>query len=111
MVETLKILGQVKPGAATNTILYTVPDKTRTVVSTLAVCETASAVATFHVYIVPSGGAASSSNGLYSLAALSANDTFTSTIGITLGPGDFIVVSASTADICFQAFGSELSLK
>ena len=109
MNETIKLLGQSKPTATTNTTLYTVPALTRTVISTLTICETGGAIATFRVHLVSSGGSASTSNAIYYGLSMAANDTFAATFGITLGPADSIVVYASTTNLCFQVFGSEIS--
>ena len=35
MADSLKVLGQVDPAATTTTVLYTVPDKTQTTVSSI----------------------------------------------------------------------------
>ena len=109
MAETFKILGQKLPGATTATTLYTVPSKTRTVISTLSTCETGGAGAVFRVHIVPSGGSASTSNAIYYGLSITANDTIMATIGITIGPGDSVVVYSTTANMCFQVFGSEVA--
>lgn len=108
-IETFKILGQSQPSATTNTTLYTVPDKTQTVISTLAICNTNAAARTIRVYIVPDGGSAATSNALYYDLSIASYDTFAATIGLTLGASDFIVVYTSGADVTFQAFGSEVS--
>ena len=42
-------------------------------------------------------------------APLAANDSTFITIGITLGATDVITVYASTANLSFSAFGSEIS--
>jgi len=35
VADSLKVLGQVDPAATTTTVLYTVPDKTQTTVSSI----------------------------------------------------------------------------
>lgn len=111
MVETFKILGQVSPAAAANTVLYTAPEKTQTVCSTLSVCNTNATPVTIRVFIVPSGGSASTSNALYYGLVIPANDTLTATIGVTLGADCSIYVYSSATLTCFQLFGSEVSPK
>lgn len=111
MVETLKILGQVIPGAAANTTLYEAGEKTQAVVSSLSICETGGAAATVRVFVVPKNGTASTSNALYYGLPMVANDTFVATIGMTLPAESTIVVYSSTANVCFQAFGSEITPK
>jgi hypothetical protein len=53
MATTYKVLGQVAPGATTDTTLYTVPAGTEAVVSTLIVANRASTAATYRIAIRP----------------------------------------------------------
>lgn len=109
MPTTYKVLGQSAPSATTATTLYTVPSSTQAVVSTIAVCNRGSSSATFRVAIRPDGAALASSHYIAYDSALTANNTTFITIGVTLGDTDVITVYASTADLTFSAFGSEIS--
>ena len=109
MPTIYKVLGQSAPSATTATTLYTVPSSTQAVVSTIAVCNRGSSSATFRVAIRPDGAALASSHYIAYDSALTANNTTFITIGVTLGDTDVITVYASTADLTFSAFGSEIS--
>lgn len=109
MPTTYKVLGQVNPSATTATTLYTVPSSTSTVVSTITVANLAGTAATYRISVRPAG--ASQTNAMYIAydVTVAANDTTTITLGITLATTDVITVYASTANIAFNAYGSEIS--
>jgi hypothetical protein len=109
MPTTYKVLGQSAPSSATATTLYTVPASTQTVVSTIAVANRGASSATFRVAIRPDGAALATSHYIAYDSAVTANNSTFITIGVTLGDTDVITVYASTADLTFSAFGSEIS--
>jgi len=109
MATAYKILGQSAPSATTSTTLYTVPSATSAVVSTIVVANRAAAPATYRIAVVPSGGSLGNSHYLAYDVTVGASDSTTLTLGITLATGDLIEVYASTANLTFNAFGSELS--
>jgi glucose-6-phosphate dehydrogenase assembly protein OpcA len=103
------VLGQSNPSATTATTLYTVPSTTSTVVSTITVANLAGTSATYRISVRPAG--ASQTNAMYLAydVTVGALDTTTITLGVTLATTDVITVYASTANLAFQAFGSEIS--
>ena len=109
MPTTYKVLGQSNPSATTATALYTVPSSTSTVVSTITVANLAGTAATYRISVRPAG--ASQTNAMYLAydVTVGALDTTTITLGVTLATTDVITVYASTANLAFQAFGSEIS--
>lgn len=110
MATARKVLGASKPAATTDATLYTVPAATDTVVSTITVAETNGASATFRITVDSAGGAVTTASKTIAWnVALAANQTLTFTLGITLPAGATIVVQASTANVCFMAFGQENS--
>ena len=109
MPTTYKVLGQVAPSATTLTTLDTVPSATSAVVSTIAVCNRAASAATYRIAIRPAGAAISNEHYIAYDSTVAANDTTMLTIGITLAATDVISVYASTANLSFNAFGSEIS--
>jgi hypothetical protein len=109
MPTTYKVLGQVAPSATTLTTLDTVPSATSAVVSTIAVCNRAATAATYRIAIRPAGAAISNEHYIAYDSTVAANDTTMLTIGITLAATDVISVYASTANLSFNAFGSEIS--
>ena len=109
MATTYKVLGQSCPAATTATSLYTVPAATSAVLSTITVANLAGSAATFRISVRPAG--ASQTNAMYIAydVTVGALDTTTITLGLTLATTDVVTVYASTANLAFQAFGSEIS--
>jgi hypothetical protein len=109
MPTTYKVLGQVAPSATTNTTLDTVPSATQCVVSTIAVCNRAATAATYRIAVRPAGATLANEHYIAYDAAISANNSTFITIGVTLAATDVITVYASSANLSFSAFGSEIS--
>jgi hypothetical protein len=110
MATSYKILGQSAPSATTNTDVYTVPSSTQTIVSTITVVNRSASDATFRIAARPGGATISNEHyfGGYD-STVSSNDVVALTIGVTLNAGDVITVYASSADLSFNVFGSEIS--
>jgi hypothetical protein len=109
MATTYKVLGQVAPSATTNTDLYTVGAGKSAVVSTIAVTNRAATSSTYRIAIRIAGAAISNEDYIAYDSTVAANDSTMLTIGITLGAADIITVYASSANLSFNAFGSEIS--
>jgi len=108
MPTTYKVLSQLNPAANTATTLYTVPAGNSTVVSTLAVCNQLSNVATFRIAVRPAGETLSSKHYLNFDTQVPGNDQLALTIGITLAATDVVTVYANTANVSFNLFGTEI---
>lgn len=108
MATTYKVLGQVAAAATTETTLYTVPASTSAVISTITITNRTSSLATFRVSVSVAGAATSNKDYLYYDLGITGNDTFASTLGLTLGAGDVVRVYASAASLSFQLFGQEI---
>ena len=109
MAIAYKVLGQTITSAAGTATLYTVPAATSAVCSTIVVCNQAAAAATFRISVRPAGAAEIAKHYLAFNTNINANDSITMTIGITLATTDVITVTASTANVSFNLFGSEIS--
>lgn len=109
MARSYKILGQSNPSATTETNLYAVPSATESVISTITICNTASAAATYRISAVSSGDTVSTENYIAYDASVPGNDTIALTLGLTLGTSASVNVYASSANVAFGAFGTELS--
>jgi glucose-6-phosphate dehydrogenase assembly protein OpcA len=109
MPTTYKVLGQSNPSATTATTLYTVPSATQAVVSTIVVANLTATAATFRIAVRVAGATLANSQYVAYNITVGASDSTTVTLGITLGAADVITVYASTGDITFSAFGSEIS--
>jgi hypothetical protein len=107
MAETPKVLGQLNPSAATLTDLYTVPPLTNTVSSTLTVCNRSAVATTFRIAVSPFPAGISDEHYLYYDVSIPGNDTFATTIGISLEENDVIRVWATLATLSFNVFGIE----
>lgn len=116
MPSTYRVLGQVNPTANTLSTLYTAPTVvgslfTSTVASTLTICNLASANATYGIAVRPTGEAIANKHYIASNATVPGFDTVLVTIGLTLSATDVISVSASTANLVFNLYGSEVTLQ
>lgn len=109
MAITYKILGQSNPTGNTLTTAYTVPNSTSAVLSTVTVCNQANTAASFRVAARPNGESIASKHYINYDTPLPANDTISLTLGITLGANDVISVYASSGNVSFNVFGSELT--
>lgn len=107
-MNTFKVLAQSAPGATTLTDIYTVPDNTYTVVSTLSVCNRGTS-GTYRIAIRPLGEAIANKHYISYDTAIAANVTVNFTTGMTLGSGTIVSVYASSADMSFSLFGVETS--
>lgn len=109
MATDYKVLGQSAPSATTPTTLYTVPAATKTVCSTLTVCNRSSSSGTYRVAVRPAGATLANQHYVVYDAAIPGNATDTISIGATLAATDIVTVYASSADFSFSLFGSELT--
>ena len=109
MATAYKVLGQVAPSATTATAVYTVPSATSAVVSSVTVCNRSASSATFRLSVRPDGATLANQHYVVYDTTIVGNDTIVLTIGLTLDAADVLEAYASTADVSFQAFGSEIS--
>lgn len=106
---TYKILGQSAPAATTETALYTVPASTETIISSIVICNRGSSAGTYRIYVAINGAAAANAQYLVYDATIQAKETVALTLGVTLDATDVLRVYASSADMSFNAFGSEIA--
>lgn len=85
------------------------PSATSTVVSTITVCNQASTAGTFRIAIRPAGASLAAQHYVAYDTPIAANDTVALTLGITLATTDVVTVYASSANMSFNAYGSEIS--
>lgn len=109
MATTYKVLGQVAPSATTATTLYTAPSATQTVVSTLIVANRSASAATYRIAIRPNAATLANLHYIAYDVTVGAGDSTTLTLGLTLDEADVITIYASTADLTFSLFGSEIT--
>ena len=107
MADSLKVLGQLDPAATTTTVLYTVPDKTQTTVSSIGAANRTGAAITVRLSVHVAGASADDKQFLFYDKSVAANDSFSIVIGITLNQADVIKVRTSAVDMSFNIFGCE----
>jgi hypothetical protein len=108
MAKSYKVLGQISPSATTATTAYTVPSNTETVISTITICNRSASAVTYRIAIRPDGEALADKHYIAYDSSISANDTVALTLGITLNQLDVITVYASSTNLSFNFFGSEI---
>lgn len=97
-----------KVGMASST-LYTVPVATQAVVSTITVTNRGTTARTYRIAIRPAAATLANQHYIAYDVAIGVNDTTPLTLGVTLGATDVVSVYASSADLSFGIFGSEIS--
>jgi len=109
MANAYKVLGQVAPAATTDTTLYTVPAATEAVISTIVVANRSGADVTYDIAIRPDGATLADEHYIAKNVTVGLSDSTTITLGLTLGAADVVTVQASTTDLSFNIFGSEIT--
>jgi glucose-6-phosphate dehydrogenase assembly protein OpcA len=109
MPTTYKVLGQSNPSATTLTTLYTVPAATSAVISSIVVANLTATSATFRIAVRPAGASITNAHYVGYDITVGASDSTVLTLGITMAATDVLSVYGSTANLTFQAYGSEIS--
>jgi glucose-6-phosphate dehydrogenase assembly protein OpcA len=109
MPTNYKVLGQSAPSATTATTLYTVPSVTEAVVSSIVIANRDASSATFRIAIRPDGATLANEHYIAYDVTVGASDSTVLTLGITLDVADVVTIYASTANLSFSAYGSEIS--
>lgn len=108
MATTYKVLGQSAPSATTDTDVYTVPAGTQAIISTICVCNRTQGELNFRIAVRPNGAAISNQHYIAYDSKVSGQDSLFITVGITADAGDVITVYASSANLSFNVYGSEI---
>ena len=109
MANAYKVLGQVAPAATTDTTLYTVPASTEAVISTIVVANRSATARTYDIAIRPNGATLANLHYIAKAVTVGASDSTTIKLGLTLDAADVVTVQASTTDLSFNIFGSEIT--
>jgi hypothetical protein len=110
MPTRYKVLGQVAPSATTDTDIYTVPSLTDVIVSTIVVANRSTSVAGYRIAVRPAGATLANQHYIAYDITVGGGDSTTLTLGITITATDVITVYASTENVSFSAFGSEIDV-
>lgn len=108
MIETRKTLGQAYPAANTLSPMYTVPAGKSAVVSTLSACNQSASADKFRISVAVNGVADAPAQYLYYDVPIAGNDTFQSTMGLTLGAGDVVRCMSGLGFVSFSLHGVEV---
>lgn len=109
MTDYLKILGQAAPSGSVLTDIYTVPIGVSATVSTITVSNRAANQPLFRISVAVTGSIDDPKQYLYYDIPIDPNETFATTIGITMSAGDVLRGYSSTSDLSFNVFGVEVS--
>ena len=109
MAYQYKVLAQSAPSATTNTDVYTVGAGKQAIVSTITVCNRSATARTYRIAVRPAGATLANQHYIAYDVTVAASDTTPLTLGISLQATDVITVYASTADLSFGVFGTEIS--
>ena len=109
MPKNYKILGQSAPESATDTNVYTVPANTQAVISTIVVANRTSTSASYRIAMRPGGATLANSHYIAFDVAVGASDSTTLSLGVTLAAADVVTVQASSSNLTFSVFGSEIT--
>ena len=109
MATTYKVLAQSAPSATTATDIYTVPSATTAVLSTIVVANRTATDATYRIAVRPAGATLANQHYIAYDVTVGASDSTTITLGVTMAATDVLTVYASTADLSFNVFGSEIA--
>jgi hypothetical protein len=109
MAYTYKVLAQSAPSATTATDVYTVGSGKQAIISTITVANRSAIARSYRIAIRPAGATLANQHYVAYDVTLAPSDTTALTLGITLTATDVITVYASTADLSFNVFGSEIS--
>jgi len=105
MATTPKVLSRTAASLTTTTVLYTVPASTTTIVSNIAVTNTASSAGTFTMAMGPAAGQIA----LHTTTAIAANSTIYIDLKQTLLTTNTITGGASATSINFHISGVEIA--
>ena len=109
MAEAFEISQAAIAVADTEQSLYTVPGATKSVMSSIVICNRGSSKATYRWAIVPGGGAAGAANWLEYDSEVDANTSEFRTLGPTLPTGAEVRIQASATDVSFSIFYVEVT--
>lgn len=114
MAESYKRLGAIAPANTSETLLYTVPTGTSSLISNITVTNRSStSTASFDINIHQTGASpfvSSASNSLYKTSSIGANETQVLEPGIALSASASIVAKDNSGgNLTFSTYGVELS--
>ena len=111
MATNYKSIAQVDLTTTALTDIYTVGSGKETVISTIIIANRNAAADTFRIAVRVDGDAISNKHYIAYDVPVSANDSTTLTLGISMAAGDVLSVQAGTADrLSINVFGAEITV-
>jgi hypothetical protein len=109
MPFTYKTLGQTAPSTTNNVDIYTVPEATQAIISSIVVCNTSDEESSFRIFQRIDGAEAGTQNAIAYDVSISGNSLVSIELKLTLDTDDVITVRSSAANsLTFTANGSEI---
>jgi len=107
-----RILGQSNPAATTETVLYTVPQGCYAILSLMNIATISASTVAFRMGISVGGGALATADYLYYNVDIVTKDAFRDSDleGLRLEEGDEVRIYASTNELGFTLFGTEVGV-
>lgn len=109
MPTLYKVLGQEQANTNATVTLYTVPSATQAIISTVNVCNLASANSTFRLAVRPAGAVLQLKHHLNFDTIVPGRDSINISLGLTMGNTDVLTGYANTGNIVFNVFGTEIT--
>lgn len=108
----IRILGQSNPAATTETVLYTVPQGKYALISFLNIATISASTVSFRMGVSVGGGALATADYLYYDVDIVTKDAFRDSDleGLRLEEGDEVRIYASTNELGFTLFGTEVGV-
>ena len=111
MARVYRILGQKNPGSSVLTNVYTVPDSTQAVVSSIVLTNTSGTAGggvAARLAVNAAGVTVATSNYLAYDVNIPGCDSVTMTLGITMNAGSQLSVYANSTSLAVSVFGTEI---
>jgi len=109
LATNFRILGQSAPSATTWATLYGPAAGVEAVVSTITIANRSASTRAYRIALRLNNASLANQHYLAFDVLIAGNDTTALTLGLTMTSADKLDVYGSTADLTFQAFGSEIT--
>ena len=110
MTTNYKILGQTVPTAATETLHYTVPSSTSTMIKSINIANTSGTADIYNIALVTTAANAATSGQFIAYQhSIAGNSTVSIKAGYTLATGNGVRVTSTNGTTTFSTFGAEIS--
>lgn len=110
MAIRYKVLGQKSPAANTDWNIYTVSGAKDTVVSCITVANRDTAPAAYRISVRPDGATLTTDMYIAYDVNVDGNSSIALNLGLTMNTDDVLTVRASTANVSFSVFGTEIDV-